>query len=106
MADAALAHMVYFTLKDGSPEASEAMVKACHKYLKDHPGVLYFSAGIRGTEFQRPVNNQEYHVALNVVFDNKDSHDKYQEAADHLTFISENKDKWANVQVFDSYVTS
>jgi len=26
MADAALAHMVYFTLKDGSPEASEAMV--------------------------------------------------------------------------------
>ena len=79
MAEASLAHMVYFTLKD---------------------------AGVRGTEFQRPVNNQEYHVALNVVFDNKDSHDKYQEAADHLTFISENKDKWANVQIFDSYVTS
>lgn len=106
MADSQLAHMVYFTLKDTSPEASEAMVEACHKYLKDHPGVLYFSAGVRGTEFERDVNDQQYHVALNVVFDNKDSHDKYQVAADHLEFIEENKAKWAQVRVFDSYVRS
>lgn len=106
MADSQLAHMVYFTLKDDSPEAIEAMVNACHKYLKDHPGVMYFSAGSRGPEFQRPVNDQEYHVALNVVFDNKDSHDKYQVAEDHLTFIEENKEKWAKVRVCDSYVSS
>lgn len=106
MADTQLAHMVYFTLKDDSPAASEAMVEACHKYLKDHPGVVYFSAGTRGPEFQREVNDQEYHVALNVVFDNKESHDKYQVVAEHLTFIEENKAKWANVRVFDSYVRS
>tara|TARA_R110002111_G_scaffold168038_2_gene234056 strand:+ start:191177 stop:191497 length:321 start_codon:yes stop_codon:yes gene_type:complete len=106
MADTQLAHMVYFTLKDNSPKASEAMVQACLKYLKKHPGVLYFSAGTRGPEFQREVNDQEYHVVLNVVFDNKESHDKYQIAADHLTFIEENKAKWAKVRVFDSYVTS
>lgn len=106
MADTQLAHMVYFTLNDGSPEASEAMVQACHKYLKNHPGVIYFSAGTRGTEFQREVNDQEYHVVLNVVFDSKESHDKYQIVAEHLTFIEENKAKWAKVRVFDSYVTS
>ena len=106
MTDASLAHMVYFTLKDDSPEAVEAMVQACHKYLKQHPGVLYFSAGTRGPEFQREVNDQAYHVVLNVVFDTKESHDKYQVAADHLTFIEENKAKWAKVRVFDSYVTS
>lgn len=106
MAASQVAHMVYFTLRDATSEASEAMVEACHKYLKDHPGVLYFSAGIRGPEFQRDVNDQEYHVALNVVFDNKDSHDKYQIAADHRQFIEENKSQWAQVRVFDSYVSS
>ncbi|QDV49000.1 Dabb family protein [Gimesia fumaroli] len=106
MADTQLAHMVYFTLKDESPAASEAMVEACHKYLKDHPGVVYFSAGMRAPEFQREVNDQEFHVALNVVFDSKESHDKYQVVDDHLTFIAENKEKWAKVRVFDSYVRS
>jgi len=42
MAEAQLAHMVYFTLNDGSPEASEAMVQACHKYLKNHPESFTF----------------------------------------------------------------
>ncbi|MCH9654497.1 MAG: Dabb family protein [Planctomycetes bacterium] len=106
MAETQLAHMVYFTLNDDSPQAIEAMVQACHKYLKNHPGVLHFSAGTRGKEFQRDVNDQEYHVALNVIFDNKDSHDIYQTSADHLTYIAENKAKWAKVRVFDSYVTS
>lgn len=106
MADTQLAHMVYFTLNDGSPEAVQTMVDACHKYLKDHPGVVYFSAGQRGPEFQRDVNDQEFHVVLNVVFDSKASHDTYQTASEHLQFIEENKASWARVRVFDSYVTS
>jgi len=106
MAETQVAHMVYFTLKDDSPEASEALVQECHKYLKNHPGVLYFSAGTRGTDFLRDVNDQEFHVVLNVIFDTKDSHDIYQISADHLKYIAENKAKWAQVRVFDSYVTS
>lgn len=106
MADTQLAHMVYFTLKDDSPTAIQAMVDACHKYLKDHPGVVYFSAGQRAPEFQREVNDQEFHVSLNVVFESKELHDQYQTAPDHLTFIEENKEQWAKVRVFDSYVTS
>jgi hypothetical protein len=105
MAEIQVAHMVYFTLNDGSAEASAAMVQACHKYLKNHPGVLYFSAGTRGTEFLRDVNDQEFHVALNVVFDNKESHDIYQVSPDHLKFIADNKPAWAQVRVFDSYVS-
>jgi len=105
MAEMQLAHMVYFTLNDDSPEAIEAMVQACHKYLKNHPGVIYFSAGTRGKEFQREVNDQVFHVVLNVVFDNKESHDIYQVAPEHLQFIEENKPGWAQVRVFDSYVS-
>ena len=39
--------MVYFTLKDNSPAAKKKLVDACKKYLKDHDGTVYFSAGIR-----------------------------------------------------------
>lgn len=101
-----LAHNVFFTLKDGSPARIDALVRACHQYLKDHPGVVYFSAGTLVPELQRPVNDRDFHVALHVVFDGKASHDTYQTAATHLQFIAENKETWERVRVFDSYVSS
>ena len=98
-----LSHMVYFTLKDSSDEACQKLVDAAHKYLKEHDGVVFFAAGRRGTEFDRPVN-QTFDVALNVVFDTKESHDVYQTADSHVSFIEEGKDNWAEVRVFDAYV--
>ena len=97
-----LSHDVYFTLNDDSPEAVETLVSACHQYLKDHPGVVFFAAGQLAGELNRPVNDQDFQVALHVVFDNKESHDVYQTAPDHLKFIEQNKDNWKQVRVFDS----
>ena len=101
-----LAHNVFFTLNDASAEAQQQLVAACHRYLKDHPGVVFFAAGTRVEELQRPVNDLDFHVALHVVFADRQSHDDYQQAADHLTFIEENKENWKQVRVFDSSVTS
>lgn len=100
-----LSHNVFFTLKNRSPEKIEELVAACHKYLKDHPGVVFFAAGTLGEEFQRPVNDQAFQVALHVVFENKEAHDVYQTVEEHLTFIAENKENWEQVRVFDSYVS-
>lgn len=100
-----LAHNVYFTLEDASPAKMDSLVAACQKYLKNHPGVVFFAAGTVANEFARPVNDRMYHVALHVVFKDKASHDLYQVAPDHLTFIEENKPNWRNVRVFDSYVS-
>lgn len=97
-----LVHNVYFTLYDGSAEAVQAMVDACHKYLKDHPGVVFFAAGSVVEDLARPVNDRMFHVGLHVIFDSRDSHDTYQQAADHIKFIEENKAKWKQVRVFDS----
>ena len=99
-----LSHVVFFTLKDSSPAAVEKLVQACHQYLKNHPGVVYFGAGQLAAEYARPVNDRDFHVCLNVVFDSRASHDAYQTAADHLTFIAENRDGWAKVRVFDADV--
>lgn len=99
-----LAHMVYFKLKDSSPAQQEHMVAACHKYLKDHPGVVFFAAGTLASEYQREVNVRDFDISLHVVFESKKHHDDYQVHPEHLKFIEENREKWAAVRVFDSYV--
>ncbi len=101
---AGLAHLVFFTLKDRSPEARDALVAACRTYLSDHPGTVHFSAGLRGEAYARPVNDQEFDVALVVVFDSEAAHDAYQAAPRHKQFIDEQSANWAKVRVFDAVV--
>lgn len=97
-----LAHHVYFTLKDHSPAAVSRMLDACRKYLTGHPGSLFFTCGTRALAYDRPVNDQDFHVALTIVFRTAGDHDSYQEAPRHAQFIEENKDNWARVRVFDA----
>ena len=103
-AEPQLAHMVFFTLKERTPEGRKKLVESCKKYLSKHQGTVYFSAGTLCEELNRPVNDRDFDVALHVVFKTKADHDKYQEAPLHLQFIAENKDTWAKVRVFDSFV--
>lgn len=102
--DAQLAHNVYFKVKDGSPDAAKKLVGLCKKYLQAHEGVVFFAAGTLAADLDRPVNDRDFDVALHMVFKNKASHDKYQDAPAHLQFIAEGKEIWAKVRVFDSYV--
>ena len=97
-----LAHIVYFTLKDPSPSSIDALVRECREYLPGEPGEVFFAVGTLNQELARPVNDRDFHVALHVVFDSKESHDRYQEAPRHLEFIRRNKESWAKVRVFDA----
>ncbi len=100
-----LSHMVYFTLNEWSDSAVADLVSACHTYLKDHPGIVFFAAGTRVDDLQRPVNDQDFHVSLHLVFDSRAAHDAYQEHEAHQTFIAENQARWKQVRVFDSMVS-
>jgi len=102
--EAMLAHDVYFTLNDASPDAKEKLIEACRTYLSDHPGTVWFAAGARVVQNQREVNDQDFDVALHIVFADKASHDQYQIAAKHKQFIQENSTNWKKVRVFDSYL--
>jgi hypothetical protein len=99
-----LAHLVFFTLKDRSSSACEALVAACRKYLTDHPGTLHFSAGRRAEMYDRAVNDQSFDVALALVFESAADHDRYQSAPRHQEFIKEQSPNWAEVRVFDATV--
>ena len=98
-------HNVYFTLHKNSPAARQNLIAACRKYLADHPGVVYFSAGVLCDALARPVNDREFDVGLHVVFRTMADHDAYQQHPRHLQFIEENKATWKKVRVFDSEVS-
>jgi hypothetical protein len=101
-----LAHMVYFKLKDDSPEAREKLIAGCKTYLKGHDGTVFFSVGGLAPDMQRDVNDRDFDVALVIVFENKAAHDKYQDHPRHNTFIEQLKPNWAKVRVFDSYLSA
>jgi Stress responsive A/B Barrel Domain len=100
-----IAHMVYFTLKDASPAAQQKLVDDCHRDLKSAPGILYFAAGTRVLGLTRPVNVQDFHVGLHVIFESRKAHDDYQTSEAHVRFLAEQRDNWAQVRVFDCDAT-
>lgn len=103
-AEPQVAHIVFFELKTDTPETRARLVEACKKYLSDHEGTVYFSAGTIAPDLAREVNDRDFDVSLNVIFKNKAAHDAYQTHPRHLEFIKENADSWAKVRVFDSYI--
>jgi hypothetical protein len=103
-AEPALAHDVFFALKDNSKEARAKLVAACKKYLTGHEGTVFFAAGTVASEFAREVNDRDFDVSLHLYFKDKAAHDKYQEAPRHKQFIEEQQANWKKVRVFDSWV--
>ena len=100
-----LAHMVYFTLKDPTPANIDGLIASAREHLKGHPGEVFFAVGSRTPDLLRDVNDKEFHVALQMVFESREAQDQYQVHERHLTFIETNKDSWANVRVFDADVS-
>jgi hypothetical protein len=99
-----IVHDVYFTLRDNSPAAEQALLDACRKYLTDHPGVLSFACGRRAKDHIRPVNDLEFDVSLHITFADKAAHDRYQAHARHVQFVAEQKPNWKQSRVFDTLV--
>jgi hypothetical protein len=95
-------HMVFFKLKDATPEGRAKFLDSCDKLLSNHEGTVYYSAGTIADEFKSAVNDREFDIALHVVFTSKEAHDKYQVSADHKKFVADNKDNMEKVRVFDS----
>ena len=100
------AHMVYFTLNDPTPANKAALVAACNKYLTGHEGTFFYAAGTRAEDADREVNDKEFDVALQMVFDTRASQDKYQTHPRHLQFIEVAKPLYKSVRVFDANVAS
>lgn len=99
-----LAHAVFFTLKDGTSAGRARFLESCRKYLTGHEGALTYSAGVMAEDVKEPVSDRDFDIALHVVFKDKEAEAKYLKSERHTKFVSENKDVWSKVRVFDSYL--
>lgn len=79
-------HVVIFWTKPGQPEAADALVAGANRYLKEIPGLLHFHVGKMASS-PRPVVDQTYQVALNLIFPDKATQDAYQVHPRHLEFV-------------------
>src|SRR5258708_29274409 len=79
-------HVVIFYSDPKNPKAADSLIAGAEKYLKPVPGVLSFHVG-RMVPSPRPVVDQSYQVALNLVFPDKKAQDDYQVHPLHIEFV-------------------
>jgi hypothetical protein len=79
-------HVVIFWTNPENPNAANELIEGANRYLKPIPGVLSFHIG-RMAESHRPVVDQTYQVALNLIFPNKKAQDDYQIHPMHIDFV-------------------
>ena len=94
-------HVVIFWTDPKKPNAADELIAGAEKYLRPIPGVLNFHIGKMATS-HRPVVDQSYQVALNLIFPDKKSHDDYQVHPLHIEFVEKSfKPNCAKVVVYD-----
>ena len=79
-------HVVIFWTDAKKPTAADDLIAGMHEYLKNIPGLLHFHVG-KMARSHRPVVDQSYQVALNLVFPDKKTQDEYQDHPRHLEFV-------------------
>jgi len=79
-------HVVIFWTDPTNLKAADELIVGARKYLAPIPGISHFHVG-RMAPSQRPVVDQSYQVALNVVFTSRRAQDDYQAHPLHLEFV-------------------
>lgn len=79
-------HIVVFWTDPARPQAADALVAGARQYLAPAPGVVHFHVG-KMVPSPRPVVEQSYQVALNIVFTDQQAHDDYQVNPRHQEFV-------------------
>src|SRR5277367_3541483 len=81
--DVRFSHIVIFWTDPAQPNAADDLIAGANQYLKDIPGVLHFHVG-KMSPSPRPVVDQSYQVALNLIFPNKAAEQAYQVHPQHI----------------------
>lgn len=98
----ALAHTVYFWLKDGTSQKEENEFRQGLKKLGGVPSLQTYYWGKPAPTEDRGVIDNSYHYAINSFFNSIKDHDIYQEHPLHLEFIENHKHIWEKVVVYDN----
>lgn len=84
--DVMFSHVVIFWTDPKKAKAADDLIAGAEKYLRPVPGIVSFHVG-RMVPSHRPVVEQSYQVALNIVFKDKKAQDDYQAHPLHVDFV-------------------
>ena len=94
-------HVVIIWANPNIPQAADNLVAGARKYLQPIPGSLTFQVG-RMAASHRPVVDQSYQVALNIIFPDRKTQDEYQVHPLHIEFVEKVlKPNYQRVIVYD-----
>ena len=94
-------HIVVFWTHPDKPEAADLLLQGANALLPDIPGVVSFHAG-KMVPSERPVVEQSYQVALNIVLQDAEAEKAYQQHPRHKEFVEKYfKPLCTKLQVFD-----
>ena len=79
-------HIVIVWTNPADPRAADELIAGANKHLKDIPGILKFHVG-KMSPSPRPVVDQSYQVALNLIFPSKAAEQAYQVHPQHIEFV-------------------
>ena len=83
---AMFSHIVVFWTDPANPSAAEEFLAGANQLLKNIPGLVQFHVG-KMAPSHRPVVEQSYQVALNLIFPNQKAQDDYQVHPRHVEFV-------------------
>lgn len=98
-----LSHDVFFTLKPGAAENAGRLANACMG-LAQVPGVTHVTAGLRDETQVRDVNEQSFHVALHVEFEDHAAYEAYGPHPVHQELLSNFGEMFESVVVYDATI--
>jgi hypothetical protein len=81
-----LSHIVVFWTNPAYLGAVDELLAGANQLLKNIPGVVQFHVG-KMSPSHRPVVEQSYQVALNLIFASKKEQDDYQVHPQHIEFV-------------------
>ncbi|MGD0349731.1 MAG: Dabb family protein [Verrucomicrobiota bacterium] len=79
-------HIVVFWTDPEQSHAADELLTGANWLLKNIPGVLRFHVG-KMVPSERPVVEQSYQVALNLIFPNQQAEQAYQTHPQHVEFV-------------------
>lgn len=101
----AIAHDLYFTLKDNSEENRAALIAEAKRCLAPHPGIAYFSTGVMTEDLKKGLFvDSDFDVVVHMVFENRQALKTYAKTKLHNEFVAQQSNKFKKFRIFDSEV--
>jgi hypothetical protein len=97
-----LIHSVYFWLTDEARASGTAEFEQALRDLVTLDLIRDAYIGTPAKTAPRPVTDNSFDYALILHFADQAAHDAYQDHPHHDAFVTQNKDRWARVQVRDT----